>query len=136
MTAIRDARRNVARVVQLTAISMVNPRLGYVGNCGTGRAGAAGPFSASEWTLAPRPVIKTGATIWRGGVAAEAAALSIGREALRLGLVVVAARIVGDGAAFAAAGGAIGAGEIACRIGDVRLGIEQAGRRAAVTHGA
>ena len=60
----------------------------------------------------------------------------IRREALRLRPVVVAALVVADRLFVVAAGRAVGAGEIADRIGHVGVGIEQAAGVAAVAHGA
>src|ERR1700716_1025521 len=60
----------------------------------------------------------------------------VGREALSLGSRVIAARIVGHRAAGVATRHPIGAGEIAHRVSEIGVGIEQAGRRAGIAHGA
>src|SRR5579871_465833 len=65
---------------------------------------------------------------------ANPASERIGLHARRRG--VVAAGVERDGAALAAAGGAVGAGEIAHRVAHVDGRIEQARSRAAITHGA
>src|SRR5580700_9929466 len=73
---------------------------------------------------------------WLISTKARARVGRIWRKTLRLGLVIIAARIERDGAVFVAAGGAIGAGEIAHRVSHIDLRIEQLGGRTGKAHGA